>query len=203
MLGAGGGENSSEQELRQELRSGIGVEDFRCASGKPDGIEEGGNEGGRGAVLEGKDENSFGETVHDSQSFGLASDGLTLALEVHGVAGARFGGSVACEESVRETAFTLLILAFSAIREPATNVGAHGWPEIVPGERGMYFGVGEVVEVGVVLASEWFAESGENDDARGEVRIAKDVKAITIGEGIRIDGGKAIGGGQLGRLPFQ
>ena len=121
------------------------MDDVRCASGKPDGVEEGGNEGGRGAVLEGNDENSFGETVHDCQSFGLASDGLTLALEVHGVAGARFGGSVACEEAVRETAFTLLILAFSAIREPATNVGAHGRPKVVPGERGMHFGVGEVV----------------------------------------------------------
>ena len=179
------------------------MDDFRCASGKPDGVEEGGNEGGRGAVLEGKDENSFGETVHDCQSFGLASDGLTLALEVHGVAGARFGGGVSCEESVCETAFTLFVFAFSAIREPATNVGAHSGPKIVPGERGMYFGVGEMVEVGVVLASEGFAERSGNDDARGEVRIAKDVKTVTVGEGIRIDGGEAVGGGQLGRLPFQ
>ena len=142
-------------------------------------------------------------SIYDSQSFGLASDGLTLALEVHGVAGARFGGSVAGEESVRETTFTLFIFAFSAIRKPATNVGAHRWPEIVPGERGMYFGVGEAVEVGVVLASEGFAESSGNDDARGEVRVAKDVKAITVGEGIRVDGVKAVRGGQLGRLPFQ
>ena len=179
------------------------MDDFRCASGKPDGVEEGGNEGGRGAVLEGKDENSFGETVHDCQSFGLASDGLTLALEVHGVAGARFGGGVSCEESVCETAFTLFVFAFSAIREPATNVGAHSGPKIVPGERGMYFGVGEMVEVGVVLASEGFAESSGDDDARGEVRVAEDVKTITVGEGIGVDGGKAVGGGQLGRLPVQ
>ncbi len=84
----------------QELGSGVGVDNVRCASGKPDGVEEGGNEGGRGAVLEGKDEDGFGEAVHDSQSFGFASDGLTLALEVHGVAGAWFVGGVAGEESV-------------------------------------------------------------------------------------------------------
>ena len=121
------------------------MDDVRCASGKPDGVEEGGNEGGCGAVLEGKDENSFGETVYDCQSFGLASDGLTLALEVHGVAGARFGGSVAGEESVGKTTLTLLVFTFSAIREPTTNVGAHGWPEVVSGKRGMHLGVGEVV----------------------------------------------------------
>ena len=52
---------------------------------------------------------------------------------------------MAGEESVGKASLTLLILAFSAIREPATNVGAHGWPEIVAGKRGMHLGVGEVV----------------------------------------------------------
>ena len=179
------------------------MDDVRCAAGEPNCVEEGGDEGGRGAVFEGKDKDGFREAVHDSQSFGLASDGLTLALEVHGVARAGSVDGVAGKTTMSKTALTFLVFAFSAIREPATDVGAHRGPEIVPGERGMYFGVGEVVEVGVVLASEGFAESSGNDDARGEVRIAKDVKTITIGEGIRIDGGKAIGGGQLGRLPFQ
>ena len=55
----------------------------------------------------------------------------------------------------------------------------------------------------MVLASEGFAESSGDDDARGEVRVAEDVKTITVGEGIGVDGGKAVGGGQLGRLPFQ
>ena len=85
VLSAGGSENGSEQ-LGQELGSGIGVDDVRCASCEPNGVEEGGNEGGCGAVFEGKDKDGFREAVHDSQSFGLASDGLTLALEVHGVA---------------------------------------------------------------------------------------------------------------------
>ena len=107
------------------------MDDFRCASGKPDGVEEGGNEGGRGAVLEGEDENSFGETVHDCQSFGLASDGLTLALEVHGVAGAGFRGGVAGEESVGEAAFTLFIFAICAVFDPSTNVRPHRGPVIM------------------------------------------------------------------------
>jgi hypothetical protein len=108
---------------------------------------------------------------------------------------------VAGEESVSETSFTLLIFAFSTICEPATNVGAHRGPEIVPGKRGMHLGVGEVVEVGVVLASERFAEGGGNHDARGEVWIAEDVKTITRGEGIRVDGRKAVGVSLLSGLP--
>jgi hypothetical protein len=178
------------------------VNDIRCATGKPYGIEEGGNEGGRGAVLEGKDKDGFREAVHDSQSFGLASDGLTLALEVHGVAGAGFVGGVAGEESVGETSLTLFVFAFSAVLEPATNVGAHGWPKVVPGERGMHLGVGEVVKVGVVLASERFAEGERNHDARGEVGIAEDVETVTGGEGIGVDGGKAVGVGELGGFPI-
>ena len=144
MLCARGGENSSEQ-LGQKLGSSIGVDNIRCATGEPYCVEEGGNKGGRGAVREGEDKNGFREAVHDSQSFGLAGDGLTLALEVHGVAGAGFVGGVAGEESVGETSLTFLVFAFSAIREPATNVGAHGRPKVVPGERGMHLGVGEVV----------------------------------------------------------
>jgi hypothetical protein len=71
VLCARGGENSSEQ-LGQKLGSSIGVDSVRCATGKPYCVEEGGNEGGRGAVLEGEDKNGFREAVHDSQSFGLA-----------------------------------------------------------------------------------------------------------------------------------
>ncbi len=113
------------------------MDDIRCATGEPYCVEEGGIESGRGAVLEGEDKDGFRETVHDSQSFGLASDGLTLALEVHGVAGAGFVGGLAGEESVSETSLTIFVFAFSAVLEPATNVGAHGWPEVVPGEGGI------------------------------------------------------------------
>jgi hypothetical protein len=48
----------------------------------------------------------------------------------------------------------------------------------------MDFSVGEVVEIGVVLASEGFAEGGWNQDARGEIRIAIDLE--TVAGGIRI-----------------
>ena len=95
--------------------------------------------------MEWEDENGLSETVHDSQGFGLASNGLALALKVHGIAGAGFGGSVASKKSVGEASFTLLVLAVGAVVEPATDVSAHGGPKVVPGQRGMYFGVGEVV----------------------------------------------------------
>jgi hypothetical protein len=101
-----------------------------------------------------------------------------LALEVHGVARAGFVGGVAGEESVGETSLTFLVFAFSAIREPATNAGAHGRPKVVPGERGMHLGVGEVVKVGVVLVSKRFVEGGGNHDARGEVGISEDMETV-------------------------
>ena len=55
------------------------------------------------------------------------------------------GGWVAGEESAGETSLILLVLTFSAIHEPATNVGAHRRPKVVQGERGMHLGVGKVV----------------------------------------------------------
>ena len=81
---------------------------------------------------------------------------------------------MAGKESVGEAAFTPFVFAHSAILEPATNVGAHGWPEVVAGERGMDLGVGNVVEVGVVLASEGFAEIVGHDDAGGKIGVAVD-----------------------------
>jgi hypothetical protein len=93
-----------------------------------------------------EDKNRFRETVHDCQSFGFASDGETLALEVHRVSGAGFIGGVASEESsVSEASLTLFILAVGTVLQPTTNVRMHGWPEVVPGEGGTYLGVGKVV----------------------------------------------------------
>ncbi len=153
------------------------------------------------AVEKGKDENGFGEAIHDGQSLGFASDGETLALKVHGVTGARFGGGVASKKAVGEAALTFLIFIFCAVREPTTNGRLHGWPVIVAGERGMDFSVGDVVEVGVVLASEGFAEGGRNQDARGEVGIAINVEAVTGSEGVGVDRVQAGGVGELGVLP--
>jgi hypothetical protein len=56
------------------------------------------------AVGKGKNENGFGEAVHDGQNLGFASDGETLVLKIHVVTGARFGGDVASEQSVGEAA---------------------------------------------------------------------------------------------------
>ena len=58
VLCARGGENSSEQ-LGQKLGSRVGVDHIRCATGEPYGVEEGGNEGGRGAVREGEAKTVF------------------------------------------------------------------------------------------------------------------------------------------------
>jgi hypothetical protein len=123
-------------------------------------------------------------------------------LEVHGVAGAGFRGDVAGEESVSEAAFTLFIFTLSAVFKPATDVRLHGGPVVMARQEGMYFRVGNVVKVGVVLASEGFAEGRWNQDARGEVGIAIDVKAVAGGEGVGVDGVQASGVGELGGLPI-
>ncbi len=69
------------------------------------------------------------------------------------------------------------------------------------GERGMDFSVGDVVEIGVVLASEGFAEGGRDQDARGEVGIVINVEAVAGGEGVGVDRGQADGVGELGVFP--
>ncbi len=66
----------------------------------------------------------------------------------------------------------------------------------------MGLGAGDVVEVGVVLASERFAKIVGNDDAGGKIGVAVDVKAIARGDRVRIERGEAIGVGELGGLPF-
>ncbi len=40
-----------------------------------------------------------------------------------------------------------------------------GWPEVVASERGEYFGMGHVLEIGMVLADEGFAQFGWDKDA--------------------------------------
>jgi hypothetical protein len=87
-----------------------------------------------------------------------------------------------------EAAFTLFVFTRSAVFKPATDVRLHGGPVVMASQGGMYFRVGNVVKVGVVLASEGFAESGWNQDARGEVGIAIDMKAVARGEGVGVDG---------------
>ncbi len=107
---------------------------------------------------------------------------------------------MASEKSVGEASLTFLIFALSAVREPTTNVRWHGRPVIVACERGMDFSVRDVVEIGVVLASEGFAEGGWNQDARGEFRIAIDLEAVAGSEGVGVDRVHASGVGELGGL---
>ena len=43
--------------------------------------------------------------------------------------------------------------------------------------------VGEVEEVGVMLADQGFAEIGGDDDERGEVGVGVGVEAVGVGDG--------------------
>jgi hypothetical protein len=113
-------------------------------------------------------------------------------LEVHGVAGAGFIGGVGSEESVGEASLTLFIFTIRTIFQPSTNVGFHGRPKVMACQGGMDFSVGEVVEIGVMLAGEGFAEGKWNQDARGEIRIPVDVETVARGERVGVDRSKAI-----------
>ncbi len=103
----------------------------RCAAGELDGVQEWGNKSEGGAVFESEDKDGFGEAVHDCQGFGFACEGETLALEVHGVAGAGLVGGVAGEESMSEASLALFIFAFRTVVQPSANIGAHRGPKIV------------------------------------------------------------------------
>ncbi len=63
-----------------------------------------------------------------------------------------------------EATLTFFFFAFCAVCEPATNIGLHGVPKILAGERGMDLGVGKVMEVGMVLAGKGFAESRKDQN---------------------------------------
>ncbi len=52
------------------------------------------------AIFEGDDNDGFGKTVNEGQGLGLAGRSETLALEIHSVAGAWFGGGVGGKEPV-------------------------------------------------------------------------------------------------------
>ncbi len=66
-----------------------------------------------------------------------------------------------------------------AVVDETPDVGLHGRPKVVACEGGEHFGVGDVLEVGVVLASEGFAEGGRNDDSRWEIEILVERESIT------------------------
>jgi hypothetical protein len=68
----------------------------------------------------------------------------------------------------------------------------------VPGQRGMNFGVGYAVKVGVVLASMGFAKIVGNDDSGRKIGVAVNLKAVARGDRVRIERGEAIGVGELG-----
>ena len=67
---------------------------------------------------------------------------------------------------------------FAILKETA-YVGFHGRPVVVPGQRGKNFRVGDVLEVGVVLADEGFTERRGYQNERREVVIFVEREAIT------------------------
>ncbi len=69
------------------------------------------------------------------------------------------------------------------------------------GERGMDFCMGNVMEVGVVLAGKGFAESGRNQNARWEVWVPVDVETVARGERVGVYRVQAGGVGELGGFP--
>ena len=58
------------------------------------------------------------------------------------------------------------------IGEPAAGVRSHGGPKVVAGKRGQDLGGGQMVEIGMDFACEFFSEVSGNNDARGEVGVA-------------------------------
>ncbi len=53
-----------------------------------------------------------------------------------------------------------------AIVHEASHVSFDGRPEVVASKRGEHFGMGHVLEIGVVLAGEGFAQCGWDKDCQ-------------------------------------
>ncbi len=96
MLRAGDSGNGSH-ELTQEFRRIIGMEDVGATAAKMEFVHQARYEGGSLTVGQGNKQDSFSETIDQSQGFGLASRGKALALEIHSIAGAGFVGGIARE----------------------------------------------------------------------------------------------------------
>ena len=62
------------------------------------------------------------------------SDGLTLALEIHGVARAGFRGVMAGEHAVGQSSFGALVFTNFAILQETAHVSFHGGPMVVASE---------------------------------------------------------------------
>jgi hypothetical protein len=58
-----------------------------------------------------------------------------------------------------------------AVVDDAANVRFHGGPEVIAGQRGEHFGVGDVLEVDVVLSDERLTERGWDENARRKVGV--------------------------------
>ena len=66
-----------------------------------DGIQEFRHKGLGLAVRERNEDHDFRKAINDSQGFGFAGEGETLALKIHSVAGSRFIRHARRKETVR------------------------------------------------------------------------------------------------------
>ncbi len=125
-----------------------------------------------------------------------------MALEIHGVTGARLGGGVGGEKTVGQSTLTLLVFTQFAVRTNTANIGLHGGPKVVAGQRGENFGVRDVLEVVVVLADECVAKGWWDEDTGREIGVLVDGKAVAGSKGVGVQGGEKRVVGVLGVFPF-
>ncbi len=71
------------------------------------------------------------------------------------------------------------------------------------GQRGKNLGMGDVLEVGVMLADEWVAERGGDEDAGWEGRILADGEAIAESERVGVESLEKVGFCVLSVFPVQ
>ncbi len=90
----------SGHELAEEFWGFVRMDDVLRAAVEVQFIEQARYEGRSFPVGEGDQENGFGKTVNQRQGLDFAGGGEALALEIHGIAGAGFGGGVRGKETV-------------------------------------------------------------------------------------------------------
>jgi hypothetical protein len=91
---------------------------------------------------------------------------------------------------VSQSTLTLLVFAQLAVGANAADIGLHGGPKVVAGQRGEHFRVRDVLEVVVVLANECVAKGWWDEDTGREIGVLIDGKAVAGGKGVGVQGGE-------------
>ncbi len=91
--------------------------------------------------------------------------------------------------------FSLFVFADFAIFDDAPNIRLHGRPVKMTRQRGKNFGVGDVLQVVVVLRDENVAERGRDENARREVGGFEHSETIAVSDRVRVEGVQEVEGG--------